>query len=256
MVAAKQHPPKENPHPAVSKIAEETAWPMTSGRSKTIDVPMPPDGSLLWSDEPEMESSLHFAQIALLVACLEWLWRDRDDFFAGANLTVYYSAKQIKTRDFRGPDFFLVTNTERKPRLSWVIWEEDGRYPDLVIEILSDSTAEVDRTTKKQLYQNTWRLPEYFWFSPITLELEGFRLGKKRYQKISPNAAGLLWSEVLGMFLGIHEGKLRYFDAQSQLLLTPEEAAIQAEQQNAEAQQTIDQLREKLKAAGIDPDAT
>jgi Uma2 family endonuclease len=38
-----------------------------------------PDARQLESDEPEMESSLHYAQLALLVACLEWLWRDRCD---------------------------------------------------------------------------------------------------------------------------------------------------------------------------------
>ena len=48
-----------------------------------------PDASQLESDEPEMESSLHYAQLMLLVACLEWLWRDRNDFFIGANLTIF-----------------------------------------------------------------------------------------------------------------------------------------------------------------------
>ena len=46
-----------------------------------------PDATQLESNEPEMESSLHYAQLALLVTCLEWLWRDRTDFFIGANLT-------------------------------------------------------------------------------------------------------------------------------------------------------------------------
>lgn len=32
-----------------------------------------PDATQLESDEPEMESSLHYAQLALLVSCLEWL---------------------------------------------------------------------------------------------------------------------------------------------------------------------------------------
>jgi len=49
-----------------------------------------PDTSQLESDEPEMESSLHYLQLALLVSCLDWLWREREDYFIGANLTVYY----------------------------------------------------------------------------------------------------------------------------------------------------------------------
>ncbi len=67
---------------------------------------MMPDATQLYSDEPEMESSLHYMQLLLLVSCLEWLWRDRNDFFIGANLTIYFSRQQLRNRDFRGPDFF------------------------------------------------------------------------------------------------------------------------------------------------------
>ncbi len=38
-----------------------------------------PDARQLESNEPELERSLHYAQLALLVACLQWLWRDRSD---------------------------------------------------------------------------------------------------------------------------------------------------------------------------------
>jgi Uma2 family endonuclease len=91
-----------------------------------------------------MESSQHYWQLLLLVTCLESLWHDRDDFFLGANLTIYFSRQQLKNRDFRGPDLFLVRPTEKKPRKSWVVWEEDGQYLNLIIELLSDSTAQVE----------------------------------------------------------------------------------------------------------------
>jgi Uma2 family endonuclease len=194
-----------------------------------------PDASLLYSDEPEMESSLHYAQLMLLVSCLEWLWRDRDDFFIGANLTIYFSRQQLRNRDFRGPDLFLVRPTTRTPRPSWVVWEEEGRYPNLIIELLSDSTASVDRTLKKNLYQDRFRTPEYFWFSPDTLEFEGFHLVGHSYQPISPNAQGLRWSEELELYLGIHQCKLRYFTADFQMVPTPAEAAV-AEMQRTEAE--------------------
>ncbi len=80
-----------------------------------------PDATKLLSDEPEMESSLHYVQLLLLVTSLEWAWRQRDDFFIGANLTIYFSRQQLKQRDFRGPDFFLVKNTTGHARSSWVV---------------------------------------------------------------------------------------------------------------------------------------
>jgi Uma2 family endonuclease len=66
----------------------------------------------------------------LLVSHLEWRWQDRADFFIGANLSVYYAHEQLKRRQFHGPDFFLVRETDPRPRTSWVVWEEGGRYPD------------------------------------------------------------------------------------------------------------------------------
>lgn len=199
-----------------------------------------PDARQLLSDEPEMESTLHYQQLALLVSCLEWQWRERQDYFIGANLTVYYSHQQLRRRDFRGPDFFLVLDTTPEPRNSWVVWEEGERYPDLIIELLSDSTAGVDRADKKSLYQNIFRTSEYFWFSPETLEFQSFRLVDKLYQPIPPNAHGHLPSQRLGLSLGILDGRLRYFEASGTLVQTLAEAARQeiarAEQERARAE--------------------
>lgn len=214
-----------------------------------------PDATQLESNEPEMESSLHYAQLALLVACLEWLWQERTDFFIGANLTVYFSREQLKNRDFRGPDFFLVNQTQRRPRKSWVVWEEGGQYPDLIIELLSPATAKTDRSLKKVLYQDRFRTPEYFWFSPETLEFEGYRLVGQHYEAIAPNGAGCRWSEVLGLFLGVQNDTLRYFHPSGELVPTPQEAAATALSQAHNAQARAERLVEQLKALGVEPQA-
>ena len=179
----------------------------------------------LESQEPPLETELHFRQIMLLLQCLELLWRERNDFYAMGNLTIYYSPRQRKSEYFRGPDFFVVLGTERKPRKSWVVWQENGQYPNVIVELLSESTFAVDRGLKKEIYQNTFRTPEYFWFDPHTLEFKGFELLRGIYQELSPNDRGWLWSEQLQLFLGIHDQKLRFFTPEGKLLLTPEEAA-------------------------------
>lgn len=207
-----------------------------------------PDANYLYSDEPEMESSLHYSQLALLMSCLEFFWENRDDFFIAANLTIYYSPQQIKTRDFRGPDFFFIKGVERRDRLSWVIWEESGQFPNVIIELLSESTAAVDRTTKKELYAHCFETPEYFWFGPYTLEFVGFRLVNGDYEPILPNAQGHLWSEEMELFLGIHDRKLRYFDPQGKIVPTPREAAEQAILQTDIAVSRADE--ERIRADG------
>ncbi|WP_295434840.1 Uma2 family endonuclease [uncultured Thiodictyon sp.] len=200
------------------------------------------------SDEPEMESSLHYDQLALLVSTLEWHWRDRDDFFIGANLSVYFRRDQCEPRELRGPDFFLVRGVERRPRRSWTVWLEDGRYPDLIIELLSDETARSDRTAKKALYEGVFRTPEYFWFSPQTKELAGFHLVDAHYYPIDQDAAGRLPSVILGLRLGVAEGLLRFYTPDGALIPTlaesvaleqarAEQERLRAEQERLHAQQ-------------------
>ncbi len=218
--------------------------------------------SNLYSDEPPLETDLHLRQIIYLLTSLEWLWQDRTDFFASGNLTVYYSPDQIKSRDFRGPDFFVVRNTERRSRRSWTVWEEGGKYPNLIVEVLSDSTAKVDRTTKKELYQDIFRTPEYFWIDPITLEFQGFVLVAGTYQAIAPNPLGYLWSHQLDLYLGIYDSKLRLFTAEGVVVPVPAEAAIAAQEKAAAAEEKAEAAEEKaarlmakLAKLGIDPDS-
>ncbi|ACK66523.1 protein of unknown function DUF820 [Rippkaea orientalis PCC 8801] len=212
-----------------------------------------------WSDEPPLESDLHLRQILLLIQCLEWFWQDKKDYFATGNLTIYYSPNQKKSEYFRGPDFFVVLDTEKHSRKSWVVWQEGGKYPNVIVEILSDSTAKVDKEEKKKIYQDIFRTPNYFWFDPDSLEFQGFALNNGEYEPIEPTEQGWLWSQQLGLYLGIKDDKLRYFTPDGELVLTPEEAAKQAQQSLKQAEQLLQeerekarQLEERLKSLGFD----
>ncbi|MEB3358832.1 MAG: Uma2 family endonuclease [Synechococcales bacterium] len=230
------------------------------------DVVFPPSNP--YSDEPPLESSQHLQQLLLLMKCLDWLWKDRHDYFAAGNLTVYYSPHQRKSEDFRGPDFFVVLGTEKRPRNSWVVWHEGGLYPHVIIELLSDSTAKVDRGLKKEIYQDIFRTPDYFWFHPDTLEFEGFHLADGVYQPLSPNEQGWRWSQQLQLYLGIYESQLRFFTAEGVLVPTPEESAeaerqraeaehqrAEAERQRAEAErQRNERFAARLRELGVNPD--
>ncbi len=127
--------------------ATTTLTPPTETKNEIIF----PQGDF-YSDEPELETYQHLQQIIILLKSLQWLWRDREDYFCAGNLTVYYSPNQKKSEYFRGPDFFVVLDkTNDETRKSWVVWQEDGKYPNVIVEILSDSTAKTDREEKKQI---------------------------------------------------------------------------------------------------------
>jgi Uma2 family endonuclease len=224
-----------NPPQSVSKdITDDIHWPPTN----------------LYSDEPPLETDFHRNQIDLLIRLLKYWWQDRPDFYISGNLTVYYNEQQLKKRDFRGPDIFVVLGAEKKDRRSWAIWEEGGKYPNVVIELLSSSTAAVDKGKKKDLYQDVWRVPDYFWFHPETMEFAGFHLMNGRYEAITATDTGWLWSEQLKLFLGIHGQQLRWFTAEGQLVPLPEE---QAQQRADQLEALLRRYASTLESQGIDP---
>lgn len=222
---------------------------------------------LVYDDGEPLDSNWHRIQMNLLIDVISQAMaeRQREDFFCGGNMFVYFSREQAqivatqpreKYPQFRGPDVFFVGGVDgRCDRKYWVVWEEQGRYPDLIVELLSPSTAKVDKTTKKTLYEQTFRTPEYFLYDPDTERLEGFRLLDGTYQPVKPdkhpNHEGRLWSRQLGLWLGLWKGRrtrlnatwLRLYDSDGRLIPTPEEA----ERQRAEAAEAeLARLRARL----------
>jgi Uma2 family endonuclease len=220
-------------------------------QSSQTNSPTYPPTDLL-SNEPPLETYRHLRQLILLLTSLERLWQNRQDFFAGGNLSIYYSIRQIKSEDVKGPDFFVVLNTERKERKSWTVWEEEGKYPNFILEILSESTAKNDRGLKKQLYQDVFRTPNYFWFDPYTLEFAGFKLNYRIYEPIIPNEQGWLWSDELQLYLGIMGEQLRFFTPEGQLVPTPEEAEAEERQRANAAEAKVEALQQKLRELGVE----
>ncbi|MBV7329577.1 Uma2 family endonuclease [Chloroflexi bacterium TSY] len=229
-----------------------------------IDIPQvkPPPSSdeLPFEDGIPMASPKHRMRMNILIEDTHRHWYDRNDYYVGGNMFVYFSESQILHKTYRGPDFFIVKDVDgSKNRKSWVIWEEEGRYPDLIVELRSETTAQVDKTVKKNLYERTFRTLEYFCYDVEIAELIGWRLGTTgNYEKIQANENDHLWSETLQLWLGTWEGILqkrnntwlRFFDETDNLISTKEEAeAARAEQEanRAEwAESELEQLRAEL----------
>lgn len=221
-----------------------------------------PNVELLEEDKENMETDWHYYNISLLLAVVNHHLRGRDDYYAGGNQFIYFSEEQARNRDFRGPDFFFVWGRPREPlRPFWVVWREGGKYPDLIIELLSASTAHLDRTVKKDVYETIFSTRDYFCYDPDTQVLEGWRKRSAHYEALKPNEHGWLWCDELQCWLGTWQGKylerealwLRFYDERGQIIPHATEAAEQqAEQaqQHAEAaQQQAEELRRRAEAA-------
>lgn len=237
--------------------------------------PIPPT-DLIFDDSEPLESNRHRIAMNVLIRALQQAWSDRNDFYTGGNMFIYYSSSQAKNQDFRGPDFFAVLDVDGTPeRQGWVVWEEDGRYPDVIVELMSPSTAKVDKGKKKHIYERTFKTRDYFVYDPFDpTSLAGWKLDHNlRYEPIVANEQGWLWCERLGFWLGTWQGTidretalwLRFYDQTGNLVPLPEEAAQQqaevaqqqaeAAQQQAETQrQRAERLAARLREMGEDPD--
>lgn len=144
-------------------------------------VPLP-EVELVETDGEPLDSAWHRDAINLLVELVRSHLRGRKDYFVGGNMFIYFSLVQARNRDFRGPDFFYVSGVRHDPhRKYWVVWEEDGRYPDVIVELMSSSTATEDLTSKKSIYERTFRTPDYFCYDHEKETLQGWRLDPKTY---------------------------------------------------------------------------
>jgi Uma2 family endonuclease len=176
----------------------------------------PPRGvDLPHTDGEPMETARHRDQMNLLIASLQDAWSDRDDFYVAGNMFIYFSELQAKRNDFRGPDVFVVMDTVKRERKSWVVWEEDGRAPDVVIELTSPSTEHVDRGDKMRIYAKVLHVAEYYLFDPFTGRLEGYELdaSTRTYRERTPDEMGRFESHVTGLALGVVPGRYADVDA-------------------------------------------
>jgi Uma2 family endonuclease len=223
----------------------------TNPRQEAVDwenPPIPPT-NLIFDDGEPLESNRHRIAMNALIRSLQQAWADRDDYFTGGNMFVYYSSAQVKNRDFKGPDFFVVLDIDGSyPRQGWVVWDENGRYPDVIVELLSESTQAVDKGAKKQLYERVFHTRNYFIFDPFDANsLQGWNLdASQKYQPLELDSRGWLWCQSLGFYLGTWQGTidretgvwLRFYDPSGNLIPLPEEVAAQnAEQERQRAEQ-------------------
>jgi Uma2 family endonuclease len=221
---------------------------------------MPPT-DLIFDDGEPLETHRHRIAMNVLIASAHGALTEREDYFTGGNMFVYFSSEQARNRDFRGPDFFVVLDVDPNPnreRQGWVVWEEGGRYPDVIVELTSGSTAREDYGRKKEIYERVFRTRDYFVYHPFDPQsLQGWHLGGRGYEDIPRGDRGWLWCETLGVWLGVEEGTvqretapwLRFFRPDGSLILLPEEE-VQQERQRAEVErQRAEVERQRAEAA-------
>ncbi len=178
-----------------------------------LPAPPPTRDELPCDDGEPMETQRHKWQMDLLIETLEPWLAARGEGYVNGNMLVYYRLEQTRGLYFKGPDYFVVLGVPRGQRKCWVVWDE-GKAPDIVIELLSATTRRQDKGEKMQVYRDCMRIPEYFWYDPFDPnDLAGFHLRGGRYEPIEPDAEGRFASSLLGLTLMRWTGTYRGLNA-------------------------------------------
>jgi len=179
----------------------------------------------------------HRLQRELLINSLKpWLNHQGEGYISG-QMFIHFGNQLIHHYESLVPDVFIVLEVSNQVRKNWVVWKE-GKSPEVVIELLSNSTLKYDKGDKKFIYQNHLQIPEYYWFNPNNPEdWAGFELVNGEYQEIPIDAHNRFISSRLGLALtrwhGIYEGLeaiwLRWATVQGQFLPTAQELVLAAQ---------------------------
>jgi len=233
------------------------------------------------SDDTPVDSELQYLISYLVHDLLFGIFADRDDWFWGVNMGIYYNPGKPALI----PDGFLSLGVQQEkstgPRPSYVLWEEEFIVPILVMEVIF-KTYGGEYEEKMTDYAELGAL-YYVIYNPFCRPrlnrrrgprsrhddhqtLEVYRLEGDRYVLLPGDR---IWLPEIELAIGVEQGRYRRrtgewiycYDREGERYLTTEELALQQrqrverERQLAQLErQRADRLAEYLRSQGIDPD--
>jgi len=204
---------------------------------------LPSAEELPCSDETPVDNQLQNDIPNLLLSLLAYLWAERDDWYFGVDMGVYYNPDQPAIV----PDGFLAVgvkhDTGERGRLSYVLWEEAYIMPILSLEVISEQyNGEYEE--KFRDYQSLGIL-YYAIYNPFSgrrgrfknrQRLEVYKLLAGKYELL-PRENNRVWLPEIGLALGYEYGEhiawvrewLYWYDELGNRYLTATERAMNAE---------------------------
>ncbi|MDY6937120.1 MAG: Uma2 family endonuclease [Cyanobacteriota bacterium] len=204
-------------------------------------------------------------------------WYKRPDWFAVVGIPRLYEERDLRLS-------YVIWQEGVRPSVAIEFLSPSTRAEDL-----GETERQVTPPSKWEVYEQILAVPYYVVFDRLTDEMQVFRLEGKHYRPLELPQSRVWLPELnlgLGLWLGTYRGVrrqwLRWFDSQGNWIPTPDERTegerqrAERERQRAErerqeketaqellererqekeaAQQRAEQLAERLRQAGINPD--
>lgn len=229
--------------------------------SKLLDPDLLPGSEdLPCSDDTPVDNENQNALPNWLLAMLEEIWQDRQDWFFGVDMAIYNCEGQANATPTVIPDGFLCLGVERHKRgdlgrLSYVLQEEQEIAPIVVLEMVSKTYGK-EYDQKLQNYQELG-VKYYVIYNREYSDrhqhqpFEVYKLGRRGYrlQRGEPYwmpEVGLGIGRVRGKLGGIEREWLAWHNDQGHPYPLPLQRAAQLERSLLQEQQRAAQLEQSL----------
>ena len=199
--------------------------------------------------QPMAASDDHRRVLTRILRVLEAFFKENPEVYVSGDLLMYYV--QGDPRKVVAPDVLVSFGIGQKARRTYLVWQE-GKPPDFVMELASESTYQKDLGEKMQTYADLG-ITDYFLCDIeglyLPTPLMGFTLVDGRYQPVPQTADRGVHSAVLGLTLHLEPEVLQFYEpVTEQWLQTPEETAEDraeaAEVEAARLRAELDRLRD------------
>jgi Uma2 family endonuclease len=97
--------------------------------------------------KPLAETDFQRVYLMYATEALDIHFQSRPDVYVSGNICFYYEEGNPKA--YLAPDVFAVLGLPKRKRRTYKVWEEDGKFPNFVLEITSKSTVHEDQVLKK-----------------------------------------------------------------------------------------------------------
>lgn len=199
--------------------------------------------------QPMAASDDHRRVLMRILRVLEAFFKEIPEVYVSGDLLMYYV--QGDPRKVVAPDVLVSFGIGQKARRTYLVWQE-GKPPDFVIELASESTYQKDLGEKMQTYEGLG-ITDYFLCDIeglyLPTPLMGFTLVDGKYQSVPQAADGGIHSGVLGLTLHLQPDVLQFYEpVTEQWLQTPEETAEARTEQETLARQQAEGRAEVAEA--------
>jgi len=210
--------------------------------------------------EPMAQNTKQAEVMMTLKENLDALFADRDDVFVAIDHFWYPVKGHPNIR--QAPDVMVVLGRPKGHRGSYKQWEEDNIPPQVVFEVVSPGNTQEEWDAKLAFYEQ-YGVEEYYIYDPDTSEWRGY---VREGGKLAVIEAMEGWvSPLLGIRFGRGSGTdpgvyapsgerfVGYVEVRRALELAVARE-LEARRREEAARQRAEQLAQKLRELGIEPD--